>query len=71
MKYNSEDLEYLKGVKFSNSAKFELTNQTNYLNRDDYLLYLTKDKTIIHLGFQIIFRLLMRRSKKEFGYIKN
>lgn len=51
MKYTNEDLEYLKGVKFSNGAKFELTSQTDHLNRDDYLLHLSKDKTVMHLGF--------------------
>ncbi|MHB0993296.1 MAG: methyltransferase domain-containing protein [Sulfurovum sp.] len=51
MKYTNEDLEYLKGVKFSNGAKFELTNESNYSNRDDYLIHLTKNKIVMHLGF--------------------
>jgi len=51
MKYTNEDLEYLKGVKFSNGTKFELINQTDYLNRDEYLIHLAKNKTVMHLGF--------------------
>ncbi len=64
MKYNNEELEYLKGVKFSNGAKFELTSQTDYLNRDDYLLHLSKDKTIMHLGFVDHIPLIDEKIKK-------
>jgi len=64
MKYTNEDLEYLKGVKFSNGAKFELINQTNYLNRDDYLIHLAKNKTVMHLGFVDHIPLIDEKIKK-------
>lgn len=65
MKYNSEELEYLKGVKFSNGNKFRLINQSDYLNRDDYLIHLSKDKTIMHLGFVDHVPLIDEKIKKE------
>jgi hypothetical protein len=64
MKYNNEELEYLRGVKFSNGAKFELTSNSDFLNRDDYLLHLSKDKTIMHLGFVDHIPLIDEKIKK-------
>jgi len=51
MEYNNKEIEYLKGIKFSNGFKFELKSQSDYFNRDNYLLYLSKGKTVMHLGF--------------------
>jgi hypothetical protein len=51
MEYSKKELDYLEGVNFSNGAKFELTSYSDFLYRDDYLLYLSKNKTILHLGF--------------------
>lgn len=64
MKFNNEELEYLKGIKFSNGAKFELTNQTGYLNRDEYLLHLSQNASVIHLGFVDHIPLIDEKIKK-------
>lgn len=64
MKYNNEELEYLRGIKFSNGAKFELTNKSDFLNRDDYLLHLSKNKNIMHLGFVDHIPLINEKIKK-------
>lgn len=65
MKYTNKELDYLKGVKFNNGANFKLTNQTNYWNRDDYLIHLTKNKTIMHLGFVDHIPLIDEKIKKR------
>jgi len=64
MKYNNEELEYLRGIKFSNGAKFKLTSKSDFLNRDDYLIHLSKDKTIMHLGFVDHIPLIDEKIKK-------
>ncbi len=64
MNYTNEELEYLKGIKFSNGAKFKLINQSDYLNRDDYLLHLSKNKIVIHLGFVDHIPLIDEKIKK-------
>ncbi len=52
MLFNKLDKEYLSGVQFSNGRVFQFSkDNNNYLYRDDYLLDITKNKKVIHLGF--------------------
>lgn len=52
MLFEKNILEYLEGKTFSNGGVITLReSNTHKLNRDDYLIELVKDKTILHLGF--------------------
>lgn len=51
MRINKSVLDYLKGIDFNNGAKIELENRLVFMSRDDYLVNLSKNKVVIHLGF--------------------
>ncbi len=52
MHYNNEIYTYLKGENFSNGLSIDLsTRQEKILNRDDFLIHISKGKNILHLGF--------------------
>ena len=52
MKFYDKTKSYLNGNKFSNGAVFSLnTSRPKELYRDEYLINISKNKKIIHLGF--------------------
>lgn len=52
MKFDDLTKEYLQGEKFSNGAIIHLNDtRSTILYRDDYLLQISKNKKILHLGF--------------------
>ena len=52
MHYGEQTQRYLSGEEFSNAAHIELEKTSApIVNRDDYLLQVTKGKKVLHLGF--------------------
>ncbi|BAF71057.1 hypothetical protein [Sulfurovum sp. NBC37-1] len=51
MQYDDKVLEYLLGMRFSNAVKMKLTNEKKLFNRDEYLLHVSENKIVVHLGF--------------------
>jgi glycosyltransferase involved in cell wall biosynthesis len=59
-----EFFEYLKGEKFSNSLKFEVTSDPEIVYRLEFLKEISKNKNIIHIGFTDHKDLILDKMKK-------
>ncbi|MCK5538428.1 MAG: hypothetical protein KAI79_16495, partial [Bacteroidales bacterium] len=65
MLYDDLTKSYLSGSKFSNGGIISLDSQkSNILYRDDYLLKITENKNILHLGFLDHLPLIDEKIKK-------
>jgi len=65
MLYDETVNTYLRGEKFDNGAKIDLdVEKSNILYRDEYLLQVSKNKNILHLGFVDHLPLLDEKIKK-------
>jgi len=51
MIHNEQKDKFLSNEIFSNGASFDIEGNDIILNRDDYLVHLAKNKSVLHLGF--------------------
>ena len=66
MIYDNLTKKYLKGEKFSNGATINIgkTNHTKILHSNEYLMDISKNKKVLHLGFADHIPLIDKKIKK-------
>lgn len=63
--FSAEETQYLKGNKFSNGVKFDMSTKLSNKPRIEHILNFVRDKNVIHFGFADHLELIQKKIDKN------